>query len=268
MASFDIIDATGNGYRAVWVERGYLMRLALAPVLIKFACLVVIVFFEFQNAFLKQALILLPAYFAEGWLLAHLVRLIFLKERWPVRLSGKPQEDAALMEERSRGIMAAVLMYTLLKMLQTGMLEMMLGASGGEPAPVPEQVGLEAFLLALAMLGFIFWAFRFLWLYIPLAVNYPLFSFVRALGGFSTSAYMFGTWLLAFIPFVMILAMVTSLLLTPYNDPSEIPAFVDFLMTFVQVILDTAIAVVTTATMAYGIQDLFRRLEGGGVEEE
>ena len=95
MASFDIIDAAGRGYSKVWEEKTYLYQLAVIPVVIKFVCYLTIQALDWEENFIRQALVMLPSYFADGWMLSHFVRLIFLDQRWPFKPSGDPEKDMA-----------------------------------------------------------------------------------------------------------------------------------------------------------------------------
>lgn len=110
------------------------------------------------------------------------------------------------------------------------------------------------FMLAMAMIAFTIWAFRFFWLFIPAAVNYPVQQFVRRLGGFSTSVYMLGTWIICFLPLVLLLFGITAQLLNMIGgDLSSVPAVLEFIVSILQVIIDTLVIIITTAGIAYAV---------------
>ena len=123
MAAFDVIEAGGKGYSFAWAERRYLLRLALVPLLIKLVCHTVVLTFEWQTDFMRQALVMLPSYFADGWLMAHLVRLVFLEQRWPFRPTGNKEQDLTVLEDRARGVLSGVLVFALIKFLLAGVVE-------------------------------------------------------------------------------------------------------------------------------------------------
>ncbi len=113
--TFNIMDAAGYGYYRVWTERAYLLKLALIPLMIKFACTIALLVLGFQDNILRQGLVLLPGVLAEGWVLAQFLRTLLKDERWPTYLPAEIDDkvlDRLLL--RARGIVAAVLAYGLI----------------------------------------------------------------------------------------------------------------------------------------------------------
>ncbi|MCB9987792.1 MAG: hypothetical protein H6868_00495 [Rhodospirillales bacterium] len=264
MAGFDIIDAAGNGYRTVWDERAYLLRLAAVPVLIKLICHVIVFSLGWQDQFFRQTLVMLPSFFADGWMLAHVIRLIFLGQRWPYRPTGDETKDMKTLESRARGIMAGTLTFTVIRFLLAGIMALFLtsGQQSGPPsetAAMQEPAGPGIAVMAIMLLIFSIWAFRFMWYYIPAALNYPLRRFTADLGGFKTSFYMIGTWLVGYVPIFFILVMVSSTLLQPYKDDlSQIPVITEFALGLFNIAADTLIVLITTTGMAAGIRQLMQ----------
>ena len=125
MASYNVTDSAMKGYALVWNERAYLFRLAIFPLLIKFVCAMTVIINGFEFDFVKQALLMLPSYFADGWVMSHLVRLIYLGQRWPFRPTGQPQNDMAMLRDRAGGIMAGTVSFALIEFLKTGMVGFM-----------------------------------------------------------------------------------------------------------------------------------------------
>src|ERR1700744_2223913 len=113
MASFDIIDSAGYGYQLAWREKRYLARLATIPLFVKFCCLVAIMLAHWGDRSLLSSLVLLPSFFADGWMLSHYIRLIFLDQRWPFRPSGDPAADRQDMQDRASSLMAGTLVFVL-----------------------------------------------------------------------------------------------------------------------------------------------------------
>jgi hypothetical protein len=220
MASFDIIAAAGQGYKVAWDARAYFAKLCVIPVLIKMVCHAVTIAFGWETDFIRQALVMLPSYFADGWLLAHVARLVFLDERAPP----VAEEERARLEIR-RGMIAFVVIHFLLAgfsglVHHFGQDGMEAGEMTSQTSPLLVGAGLAAMLLLI-------WAFRFLWIYIPAAIGYPIRSFVAALGGYTTSVYMIGTWLICIGPLLFAFTAVALGLLYPFEDGSA-PAAVMF----------------------------------------
>ncbi len=177
------MDATGYGYHRVWRERAYLLKMAIIPLLIKFACTIAVFAMGIEDNFLRQGLVMLPADFAEGWLLAQFLRTLLTDERWPIVLDKMPDERMmSRLLTRARGIVSATLIYVLVSMAGNIMLFgsfAMLGDSAFGPLKDAENrdvagdavrqsenidaLGTVMFVPSvLALIGLI-WAFRLFW---------------------------------------------------------------------------------------------------------
>lgn len=222
MKSFDLIDSASFGYKAVWQERRYLMKLAAVPIFIKLVCTVIVFALGYQDNFLRQALITLPASFAEGWLLAQFLRTLLLMERWPIMLPADisdKQMSALLL--RARGIMSSTIMFVLITFFAYGLKEvyaMFYTIAGGpelENASKADHPPANPllFIPAMMLIFLSIWMFRYLWLYIPVVVLMPMGDFLKRLGGFLASLRMMGVFLIAMVP-CFLLAMILSTVLT------------------------------------------------------
>ena len=259
MASFDIIDAAGYAYRLLWAERRYLMRLAFVPVMVQIACHSGVMIFGWGQDFIKQALIMLPSYFTEGWLLAHLTRLVFLDQRWPFRPTGDRSRDMAMLQDRAQGIMSGTLFYVVTRFLMAGLLGGVYWFSKQVTPETGDDVPPAAALAAVGMLLFLVWAFRFLWLYIPASLNAPVKDFLIAIRGFSVSFYMMGAWLIALIPLLMLDVFIMSLLLSLSGSLAAVPLPLKIIMEILQALMDLTILMLATAAIAHGIRSMMTR---------
>ena len=261
MASFDVIEASGFAYRLLWGERRYLMRLALVPLLVQIVCHAGVAIFGWETQFIKQALMMLPSYFTDGWMLAHLTRLIFLDQRWPFRPTGDRTKDMAMLQDRAQGIMGGTLFYVVIRFLMAGVLE---GTYIVSQQTTPESAGASPaapfFALgALALLVFMVWGFRFLWLYIPAALNAPVRDFLAAIRGFGASFYMMGAWLVSFVPLLMAYIFVTTFLFSLAGveagaGPETLPLSLKITIEVLRALMDLTIRILSTAAIAYGIR--------------
>jgi hypothetical protein len=246
MVPFDIIDAAANAYRVTWRERGYFMRLAALPVAVKFLTFIAIILLEIENNLLRQSLLMLPANLIEGFLLACLVRFVFFEQRFPFDPSSLAM----------RGIKSGAVMYALIKFLMAGILS---AATGNdvlqEIERSTEEPTTQEVISALVMLALTIYGFRFLWLYILLAVNVRTADIVRLLKGISLSLYMIGAWVLCFLPLFMVLAGVSGTLMGGYLD-GEMPLSAKIALMGTQAVFDTVIAILTTASIAFGFREM------------
>lgn len=261
MAAFDVAGSVSFGYRFVWSERRYLLYLAAVPLLIKFICNMTIIMLDWRTEFIRQALVLLPSYFADGWMLSHLVRLIFLGQRWPFRPGGNRDLDMNMLQDRARGIMAGTVSFAVIEFLLAGFVDALygLGAATFQEGGKQDPSFMTSMSITLIMLLFI-WMFRFLWFFIPAAINYPLPRYTRDTASFRDSVRMLAAWLLYFVP----LFIFFSVFLAPVFLGGEKTVMTDFSEGFLTVTLDTIVALVATAGMAYGIRGMISQARDSG----
>lgn len=253
MASFDFVTAAGNAYLKTWQERHYLFQMVLVPLVVKFICYAVAVFYLDTENIIRISLVMLPAYFAEGWFLAHWVRTIVLDHRWPFRSSGNEKKDLELLKERGRGIIGATVTFALVNFLMGGyfaffMSYIPLDADPQQADPKIALVGISLLVTALML-------FRFLWLYVPLAINYPLESVMAKLRFFGITFPLMGVWLLCFVPAVTLLQLFSAGLMNIAGE-NPIP-MMEGLIAFVRIFLDTIKNLLCTAGMAFAFIELF-----------
>lgn len=260
MKSFDIIGAVGRGFLLCWEERNYLLKLAFVPVLMKFLCLASILSAD-MDSLIRAELILLPAYFAEGWMLAHLVRLIFLGQRWPFQPTGDQDADMLALQNRARGVLGGMVAYVLIHMgmvlIGVGFRDYFLSSVDMENPSVP--------LHLFAVLGFVFflWAFRFLWVYIPIAIDVPLRTYAKAVEHPQLSFSMLGAWIIAYVPFFFLIFFLTVPVLMP-AEGVEVSLVQRIGVSWLQAIIEGAAILVVTAAVGFGIKELL----GGGKKQK
>ncbi|MDP7142864.1 MAG: hypothetical protein QF692_07735 [Alphaproteobacteria bacterium] len=261
MSSIDIIDAAGDGYRFVWRERTYLARLALFPILIKLICFNLVYSFGFEQNFIAQALVLLPSFFADGWMLAHVARTILVDHRWPFRPSGNMDKDMVKLQERALGILRGTLVFVFTEFLITGVVGIVKRYFEIDFAQAIKDENMAMIFVLMLAISTTIWTFRFLWLYIPAAVNFPIRTFILKLGSFSTSLYLIGLWLVCFLPLLFAFNILVSVLFPGLveNGTAGVSAFEDAAFKSLRVLLDTAVIILTTASMTFAFKQLYQK---------
>ena len=260
MARFDFIDSAARGYRFFWDQREVIARMALIPVVIKIVSFLAVTALGLEDNFLRLGLLLLPSYFAEGWLVAQLVRLAVLDESWLMNLSGDVKKDAVLMRSRMRGILAGTLVYVLTKLVLSvfsGIALMQPGLHGSQATATEQGPGM--LLAAILLLAVMIWAFRLLWFYIPAALDYSLTDFAKRIKSYGMSFYMLGTWLMCFVPLAMALIFISQVMMTIFPADGEAPSVLyTYAMAIVQAVIEMVIAIVSSVAMTYGIDSLYK----------
>lgn len=259
----DVVESVDYGYRTLWRERHYLVRLAAVPMVVKFICLCLLIALDWEKNFIRSALVMLPSLFTEGWMLAHLVRLVFYDQRWPFQPTGDKESDMAQLQLRAYGISCGTLFYVLIKFLLSGFLAFVTlfqtpGVEGisSTTSEVPTGVALGAFLFLI----FSLWAFRFIYLYIPAAAATGFRLLLEPRRGMQISMQIMGIWLVCFVPFMMLLLFATASIIAPYADAQSIPFSAQVSASILQVVIDTTIGIVSTAAIAMGLKKLMLKI--------
>ncbi len=282
MAAFDVTDSAMKGYSLIWKERRYLMRLAAFPILIKFVCSMTVMMNGYDFDFVKQALLMLPSYFADGWVMSHLVRLIYLDQRWPFCATGVPEKDIAMLRDRAGGIMAGTVFFVVIEFLKTGLTGFLVmtappgslpekgmpagpvqpdAAGGSSMADVAAQAQSSP-LMAVAgvvMIIVTIWVVRYLWLYIPAAAGFSGRAYLKKVGGLMGSIRLLGAWLICSVPVLFGFVILANILLVPLlgYGPQGLSPLGEFVLNSLRVVVVMISTMITTAGMAYVIRNMF-----------
>lgn len=246
--NFNMVSTVSGAYKFLWDQRPYLLRLCLLPFFILLACYVGVMVLDDQAGFVWQSLILLPGFFAEGWLVVHVIHFIFKNDNFT------PHKKLT---------QAGIILYALIKFLIfgiTGFLwqvlqegEEMAHASGTmEISPVN-------FVLSLVFLVFFIRAFSWLFLFIPVSIGYRIKDYIIKFSDFRTSINMLASWFACFIPFSMLFTFIMSVILSVYSTPDSVPMLIRFSLTLIQVVMELTVTIVITACMASGIKQMIER---------
>ena len=254
MAGFDFVEAGMRGYATVWENRQAIARHAAMPVLIKIGSVAAITYFDLWTNFLRQGLVFLPAYFAEGFLAAYVLRTL---------LSGENlmRDVREIAPTAARDIAAATIVYVLIKLVMSvaaGMaLQGIITPEGEMKAVESAAPSLQAFLFGMAVIVFVIWAFRLLWLYVPVALGISVRRFMSKTRAYGTSFYMIGCWLVCFVPFYIVLLFIGEMLygLFPVTDGKPSSAAI-LLVGSMQAVFELVTILIASVGMAYGVKEI------------
>ena len=207
MANFDFIESASEGYKFVWEKRAEILPLAVLPFVVKIAIISVIMMMGLEENYLRQGLLLLPFYVAEGWFLSVVIRMaIWGDNTRTLQFSGDELAPVAAI----KALRAGVIMFTLIKVIGAAVagLAMSSGlADTMQGKPVVSNDPLLSFVAATGLLLLTIWVFRLLWLYVPLALGYSARGYMAAMRGFKSSFQIIALWLLCFVPIFVVLMM-------------------------------------------------------------
>lgn len=267
MKSIDVITSVDYGYRTLWSERTYLLRLAAVPFIIKLIFLAILMLLGWEQNFLRSAVVLLPATLAEGWMLAHLARLVFLDQRWPFRPSGDAVQDALTLNDRAYGIITGTLFYAIAKHAEAGILALMASMQKAsltvDPAQASAALSPGAAFAGLMLLVFSVWAFRFMFAYIPAAAGIGLDILLRTRRGLLMSVQMIGIWLVCVVPCLILVLMTLGLMLP---DPETLKATgltltnsQQILFVLTQAVADMLMGIIATLAIAFALRTMLEK---------
>ncbi len=254
MKTFNFIEAAGHGYQFIWDQRRPLASLAVLPLAVKFGCVALILFLDLQGNYLRQGLALLPGYFLEGWLVAMAIRLAVFGESWLPGAQGLRVDEGV-----KRLVLASAILYTLTKLfvsLSAAFLISVVGMNQGTP-PAEAPPGSFAALLTLTFVSI--WLFRFLWMYVPMAMNIPLDGFMRRIIQVPISLPMLAVWMLCMVPAAVVLFGISGILRPMMMGAAEGDPAVSFLfvMSCFEAVMETIIALVSGVAMAFAFREFF-----------
>lgn len=262
MVKFDLILAAGKAYQTSWLERRYLLRLAILPFVIKAFCYMLAFAMGHQDDHIALTLFLVPAFFLEGWMLSHYVRLLMLGHRWPFRPTGDLQDDLPVLRMRARGIMAGTISYVLINMAMGGIMALLMtfvpmldvSAENYDPSTASPSIGLLMMFLLVALI----WAFRFVWLFVPLAANINAGFYLKSLKGYLSSFPLIGVWLVCIVPFFMAMRFVGGMLheVLKAGVGEDVASFA---LVILMVAMDTIKNIVATAGITYAVMEIFEK---------
>jgi len=250
MASFDFVDSSSKAYRFIWQRRAEVLRLSAMVLSIKILCFVGFVVFGIQNDILRQGLYLLPSYLLEGWVIAQIMVMALYAEQAEGSKSVLPPS-----QDVSSNIKASMIVYVLMKL----MLSFVVGSSfpGGVPLSesAPPEPDASTFIVAVMMIVFLIWSFRFIWVYVPYVMGLSPLDYLRRFKAFSSSFYMLGVWVLCFVPLVLVMILaseVLALFMIGIGVEGKSVVF-NAGLAVIQAFMDYSIALVSSLGIAYGI---------------
>jgi hypothetical protein len=256
MASFNILDAAGKGYRFTWTQRRMLLHYGFWPLMLKIASISIVGYLGLERNLLRQGLCMLPATFFEGWMVAIAVRFAVLGESRPEPLNPKTGGPAPAAVAARRAILGGTIIYMLINLtasLSAGV-AMTLGELP-EPQP-PEEPTAGAYFAMMLTVAIIIYVFRFLWIHIPVIMEIPVRHYLRRIEGMNTSFYMIGLWLLCILPIMFFLSGFGQLLMGLAGGSSTGALIHMQFMLFFEALCGMAFAIIAGVSMAFAIREM------------
>jgi hypothetical protein len=235
-----------------------MFSLILVAIGIRVGCLGLVLGAGWETSILRQGLVLIPAFFVEGFVMAVCARAAVLGESLEV---GKISAV--------RFVLGSAILNVLMQMFFAffiGLMTQVIGDDGkgglgaADDAPASGAMLLPALAIFVAMI----WAFRLFWLPVCLAMGIEIKPFLRHVRGFGTSFQMMGLWALCSVPmFVLMLVLYKVIMMdAPEADAAGSGLAANPIMFALSVVLqssfDVVISVIGACGMAFGIVHALR----------
>jgi hypothetical protein len=265
---FDMVESSGIGYHYLYHERQYLLRLVALPFLVKFLTTIILSLFGENISYFSASIVIIPSLFAEGWLLAQVIRSFAFNERWPIMLSGEKDIDKGKLLNRQTCLIAAIVTYVVIHMafyavqstlmITTEEFEMLTKISAGETLADGADISYTPILAALGLLfTLIFW-FPLIWLYIPAAANIYFKDFYLTVLRQRMALRIIGCYMICLIPFIAGLTLFNNFIGTAFSidmfkQSTAESIFFDGVSQFVSLL----VGIVSTVAITHGISQFF-----------
>lgn len=252
MANFDFVEATSRSYSFVWHNRVEVFRLSSLVLSVKIVSFIGLIAFGMEQNVIRQGLIFLPSYLLEGWAIAHIIVMAIYKADGADTKTGF---SLPVGEDIENNIKASMIIYVLTKLTLSFVLGVTFSGQGPDMQPTAPEPSLSMFVLAMGMLVFMVWAFRFLWLYVPYIFGVSAIQFLNKFKAFGASFNFIGVWLLCFVPLVLAMIAASEVLgfIATMVGLDQKSIVFESMIAVVQAFTDYGMALFASLGVAYGI---------------
>ena len=199
---------------------------------------------------MRQALIKLPDFFVEGWLVVGFIRVVALGDMRFILPFGK--SDNADDGRDRKMVLAGILIYVITQLgfaaYNQGLITLMPSPAGETQAEIdPPQL----FVIMLGILVVLFF-FRFLWLFIPAGIGVSIKDLISNTHSAFYSLKLFFVWLVSILPPTLIFFGVMGLTAGEHADKiSNAPLTVVVSMALMQSVYEIIIALIQAGAIYY-----------------
>lgn len=256
VAGFDFVESASHAYRFLWVQRSAILRFSAMALAIKILSLIALVVFGLQEFSLRQGLYLLPSFFIEGWAIATLVIMALHEHE---ARSETRKSILAPGKDTARNIKAAMIVYVLTKLMLSFVVGSVYGDQQAAPEAAASEPSMQSFFMALVIIAFMIWAFRFLWIYIPVVMGRSVREYLARFRAYSDSFPMLGVWILCFVPAMIALKVLAEMfggVMNILGFGSETIVFESGLA-MIQALADYLLSLLSSLAVAYGMYSVF-----------
>jgi hypothetical protein len=243
---FDLFSLLQTTYRTLWIQRAYIIRLSVIPILIMCAN-TALAEMAAPPTLLRYGLYMIPASVAEAWLVCQYLRTLMTGEKWPYIGHAQIQNGIIppAVQARVRGLLSGMIVYVLSSLVLfiiAGTVaalvpEAMAPSSTASMPQTPPDPMTSFWVILIAIL--LIWHFRFLWAYIPMIINVPLSEYTALTKPWRIRIQFLGAWFAATLPMMIVPLMIVAPLLSLKVEGTGLGFIVFILALLFNVILQT-----------------------------
>lgn len=284
MASFDFVKVTVEGYRFAWRSRTDLVKFAFPVVFVGVFCSLMVIYTGNESNVLRRGLIMLPAFFAQGFFFAELARYTLFAEPfvlWGYTRRSRIDAFGQLYHERQADfwrksrIQGSMVIYVLLNVVNSALegVSDLVKQAQGEPPPAFSGpltlTDLPALFFSSALfalvLVFALWSVRLGFLSVGFSAGYSIKAYFRTLKGLYSSVPFLLTVVL-----VMLTVFIPAVILENFlvNIFADLPGVRILTLVMLRQTVQVFILTFITIACAYGIRDMMGGLprQGSGTK--
>lgn len=243
---FPVFPAVASGFRRLKQDWPFLAPLIAFPVFVGFATLLILDLTPLGGSLFWAGVLKVPADFIKGIFLALYVRFI---------LFGDTPHKLVDNHEGQKAVAASTIIFTALSLVFSGILAALAFSTYGVSAAAPPQPWVM--LASGAGLVIVLWLFRYQFLPVAAAAEFPLRPFISFLGsGLALPIRILALWILAALPSVIILGFAGEVLraLGGFAELSDMRGPAAWLFYLINSGLGVATSVVQTAAAIHAIR--------------
>lgn len=203
MNAFPILSSVKRAYIFCYESRHVWLQYAMLVMLIKAGCTAAIILADMEDIPLRAALFNVPAMLAEGAFAGFIVKLSLIQSK---------RQGSMLAVFSKDDLKICAIVYTLAQLAMTliaSFVEPMFDMNTGEDQA---SVSLAQSGVLVAIIIALFWAYRIMVIYVPLAMGISAKRYIREFNKFADSLYMMAVSLLVVVPpgilFVILLQLI------------------------------------------------------------
>ena len=249
---FNVVDSSAKGYKFLWDNWRILLPYAALPFFIKLGCFAAVIILGARDNILRQGLVMLPAYFAEGILVALTIRMALgLVGTRPNLFAADDPATKTALDRHS--LLAAAIVYTLTQLFFVFIMQLVEMNAAPQSSAADAPPNASGVILGIITLAVTLWAVRLSWLYVPTALGYSMKHFLHVLKPFMTSIYMLGIMVICTVPLGVVMLLILETIKTVLDSAGPSSVLILIPSFLIEATAQLSRAIISAVAMAHAV---------------